>query len=156
MKLTIKQKSLAGIAMLLLILIVTNPDYKKFKQSTFLVSSDYQYQTGNYFIFSKYEAFYPRGIQSYIGIFGNIYKTGFFLSPDKSSKTDTTSLELDTVSSKRNLWYALNKATFYTKPYDEFTKQFSTLDRINKLYLALNKSGYYSKSETDFVNQFFN
>jgi len=53
------------------------------------------------------------------------------------------------------LWSALNKSSYYTKSYDDFKSQFSTIDRINKLYRALNQNGYYTKSAAEFYTQYF-
>ncbi|MCW3108510.1 MAG: hypothetical protein JWQ09_3016 [Segetibacter sp.] len=156
MKFTIKQKVWLGVSGLLLLLIITNPSAQAFKE--YVGSSSYEglHKETNYFICSKYTDQYNF---NYIGILGNFYV--YYNDEPVIKKDSVSNIKLDTSnienqSSKYKLWEILNKSQFYTKTYDDFQKQFSTIDRINKLYTALNKSGYYTKSETSFKKQFFN
>ena len=53
------------------------------------------------------------------------------------------------------LYEALYDSGKYTKSFDDFKSQFSSLEGQEKLYKALNKSGDYTKSFDNFSNQFF-
>jgi hypothetical protein len=53
------------------------------------------------------------------------------------------------------LYEALYDSGKYTKSFDDFKSQFSSLEGQEKLYKALNKSGDYTKSFNNFSNQFF-
>lgn len=64
-------------------------------------------------------------------------------------------LEQPPVSPKYKLWKSLNEASYYTKPYEDFSKQFSTPQQINKLHGALSEAQFYTKSTADFNKQFF-
>ncbi len=56
---------------------------------------------------------------------------------------------------KRKLWEGLNKDGLYTKSYEEFTKQFSTPEKMRVLHTALSQDKYYTKSVGDFEKQYF-
>ena len=55
----------------------------------------------------------------------------------------------------KQLWQELNRAEYYTKPFEEFQKQFGSRDAASSLWKELNKAEYYTKDEKEFVNQFF-
>ena len=55
----------------------------------------------------------------------------------------------------KQLWQELNRAEYYTKPFEEFQKQFGNRDAASSLWKELNKAEYYTKDEKEFVNQFF-
>jgi hypothetical protein len=65
----------------LLLLIITNPTYKDFKESEIQFRSESQYKLHNYYIFSTYRAFYRRGLTDYFGVLGNFFEISSYTNP---------------------------------------------------------------------------
>ena len=53
------------------------------------------------------------------------------------------------------LYNALLEGDLYTKSYDDFKSQFSTVEKQTALYENLKQDGLYTKSTGDFLDQFF-
>jgi hypothetical protein len=70
MKLTLKQKLLSGLAILFIVLIITNPSAQVFKEYSGYSTYEGLHRNNNFFICSIYR----RGGNKYLGIVGNFFK----------------------------------------------------------------------------------
>jgi len=77
-----KKKILYVIGGFLLILIVTNPSYKDFKEHLSLAGDDYPKRTNNFFVCSTYRWRQAK----YFGVLGNFFK----LTPNKQIQPIST------------------------------------------------------------------
>lgn len=59
------------------------------------------------------------------------------------------------MKSNRDLYNLIVKEGLYTKTYDEFLEQYSTLEKQLKLYNGMVEEKLYFKSKDEFLNQFF-
>jgi hypothetical protein len=59
------------------------------------------------------------------------------------------------MKSKRDVFNLITKKNLYSKSYEEFLEQYSTLEKQVKLYNGMVEQNLYSKSKDEFLNQFF-
>lgn len=88
MKLTIKQKFLAWIVILLIVLIITNPSAQAFKEHVGSNTYSGIYRDRNFFVASVYT--YHRAI--YLGVIGNFVREGYehYITATPDTVRDTT------------------------------------------------------------------
>jgi hypothetical protein len=59
------------------------------------------------------------------------------------------------MKSKKDVFNLIIKKNLYSKSYEEFLEQYSTLEKQVKLYDGMVDQKLYSKSKDEFLNQFF-
>ena len=82
-----KKKWMYIVCAVLVILIVTNPGIKSFKETETTIGSDSQYKLHNFFIFSTYRTYYHNGFFDYIGILGNFFEIDVYIYPPTGTYT---------------------------------------------------------------------
>ena len=136
MKLTIKQKSLAGIAMLLLILIVTNPSIQAFKEHVGSNTYSGLYRDKNFFVASVYR-YHSR---EYVGVIGNFIKGGYRHSdvvPDTVRDT-VNKIDITVLSYKERVYLALKEnLKDFNESQEDFDNKIKDKNYAMKVYKAL-------------------
>ena len=139
----------------LLLLIITNPSVKAFKDYLGKTSYINMRKENNFFVGSLYSY----NGESYFAIAGNFFKITKAESKPikKSGELPVTIVGLDSLKSipKYKLWKALYSSNNYFHSYSYFEEEFSTTAKIDTLYNTLHSEEYYTKSHDDFVKQFF-